>query len=97
MPQGDTAAGGVTDNQARGRFELTENGLTAFADYRLDGDVLLIPHVEAPHALRGTGAAGRLMQGVLDQVRSRGQKVAPLCPYAAAWIRRHPEYEYLVA
>jgi predicted GNAT family acetyltransferase len=87
----------VVDNKQRGRFELTENGLTAFADYREDGDVLLLPHVEAPHALRGTGAAGRLMQGLLDKVRSDGRKVVPLCPYAAAYIRRNPQYEDLVA
>jgi len=89
--------GGVVNNHARRRFELTENGLTAFADYREDGEVLLVPHVEAPHALRGTGAAGRLMQGLLEQIRRDRKKIAPLCPYAAAYIRRHPEYEDLVA
>lgn len=93
----DQDAAGVIDNRARHRFELTENGLTAFADYREDGGVLLIPHVEAPHALRGTGAAGRLMQGLLEQVRRDGKKIVPLCPYAAAYIRRHPEFEDLLA
>ncbi len=87
----------VVDNTARHRFELTEQGLTAFADYRLDGVRLVIPHVEAPPALRGTGAAGRLMTGVLDQVRERGLKVVPVCPYAKVFIQRHPEYRDLVA
>lgn len=95
----DDAAGfgGVTDNQERRRFELVEQGLTAFADYRLNGDVVVIPHVEAPIALRGTGAAGRLMAGLLDRVRADGRKVLPVCPYAAAYIRRHPEYADLLA
>ena len=87
----------VVDNAARSRFELEEQGLTAFADYHLRGDHLVIPHVEAPPALRGTGAAGRLMTGVLDIIRERGLKVVPRCPYAAAFIQRHPEYQDLVA
>jgi hypothetical protein len=87
----------VVDNPERSRFELEEQGLIAFADYRLRGDRLVIPHVEAPPALRGTGAAGRLMTGVLGIVRDRGLKVVPTCPYAAAFIRRHPEYQDLVA
>lgn len=87
----------VTDNVERSRFELTEHGLTAFADYRRRGEVLVIPHVEAPMPLRGKGTAGRLMAGMLDQVRARGEKVVPVCPYAAAFIRRNPQYEDLVA
>ncbi len=43
----------VTDNTAAGRFELVEQGQTAFADYRLSGERLILPHVEAPPALRG--------------------------------------------
>jgi predicted GNAT family acetyltransferase len=89
--------GGVSDNQERRRFELIEQGLTAFADYRRNGDVLVIPHVEAPIPLRGTGAAGRLMAGLLDRIRAQGLKVLPTCPYAAAYIRRHPEYSDLLA
>ncbi len=87
----------VVDNQASNRFELEEQGLVAFADYRLQGGRLVIPHVEAPPALRGTGTAGRLMTGLLDTARERGLKVVPVCPYAAAFIRRHPEYQDLLA
>ena len=54
------------DNPARSRFELVEDGLTAFATYRRYGALLVIPHVEAPPALRGKGAAGRLMEGLVD-------------------------------
>jgi predicted GNAT family acetyltransferase len=87
----------VTDNTARSRFELIEEGKLAFADYRLKGDVLTLPHVEADPALRGRGAAGRLMAGVLDLARARGLKVTPICGYAVAYIHRHPEYRDLLA
>ena len=86
----------VTDNVARQRFELIEEGKLAFADYRASGDVLILPHVEADPALRGRGAAGRLMSGVMEIVRERGLKVRPVCSYAVAWLERHPEHADLV-
>lgn len=85
----------VTDNPARNRFELEIGGQVVFATYRRQGDTLVIPHVEAPPSLRGTGAAGRLMQGVMELARAEKLKVVPLCSYASAWIRRHPEYRDL--
>ncbi|HSV30185.1 MAG TPA: GNAT family N-acetyltransferase [Candidatus Omnitrophota bacterium] len=86
----------VTDNPARSRFELNVDGKIAFANYRRDGDVLTIPHVEAPPSLRGTGAAGELMKGVMEIARAQGLKVVPICSYASLWIRRHREYHDLL-
>jgi predicted GNAT family acetyltransferase len=87
----------VTDRSDRSRFELIEDGKLAFADYRREGDVLILPHVEADPALRGRGAAGRLMAGLLEQVRADGLKVRPVCSYAVAWIERHPDFQDLLA
>lgn len=79
----------VTDHPERNRFELEEQGKVAFARYRRQDGSLIITHVESPPALRGTGAAGRLMQGVMEAAHAEGLTVVPLCGYAAAWIRRH--------
>ncbi len=87
----------VRDNQAMSRFELEEEGLVAIADYVRRGDVLIVPHVEAPPPLRGKGTAGRLMAGLLAIVRRDGLKIAPTCPYAAAYIARHKEHQDLLA
>jgi len=86
----------VTDNRERSRYELEVGGETVFALYRRHGETLVIPHVEAPPRLRGTGAAGRLMRGVMEIARAEGLKVVPLCGYASAWIRRHREFADLV-
>ena len=87
----------VKDNSPQGRFELIEEGKLAFADYRQAGGVLVLPYVEADPALRGRGAAGRLMTGVLEIARGRGLKVQPICGYAVAFIQRHPQYHDLLA
>jgi predicted GNAT family acetyltransferase len=76
-------------NPAKSRYELEVDGLVAFADYQRSGHRLVIPHVEADPALRGTGAAGRLMAKVVETARAEGLKIAPLCGYASAWLRRN--------
>ena len=87
----------VIDNTTRQRFELDIDGQIVFADYRRDGDIVIVPHVEAPVALRGTGASGRLMEGVLALLRARGERIVPSCSYAAAYIARHSEHQDLLA
>lgn len=81
----------VTDNTAQSQYELPVESETVFARYRRTDGVVAILHVESPVSLRGTGAAGRLMQGIVELARSRGEKLVPLCSYAAAWMKRHPE------
>jgi predicted GNAT family acetyltransferase len=85
----------VRDNRTLQRFELPVDDLVAFADYRRQPGRLVITHVEAPEPLRGTGVAGRLMQGVMEAAKDEGAQVLPLCPYARTWIQRHPEYRNL--
>jgi predicted GNAT family acetyltransferase len=85
-----------SDNTARQRFELVEQGLTAFASYRRSGDRLTIPHVESPPPLRGKGTADRLMRAVAAHAREHALKITPLCSYARAWFRRHPDFSDLL-
>jgi predicted GNAT family acetyltransferase len=87
----------VRDNHERSRFELEIDGQIVFASYRRTGSTLAILHVEAPLPLRGTGAAGRLMQGIMEIARASGAKIVPLCGYASAWLCRHREYAELLA
>ena len=79
------------DNLALGRFELVEQGQVVFGDYRRVGGTVYINHVEAPPALRGTGAAGRFMEALVEAARRDGLTLVPVCSYAVAWLRRHPE------
>ena len=78
------------------RYEMDEQGLTSWADYRLSGDRLYIDHVESPVALRGSGAAGRLMAALAADARARNLRITPICGYAAAWLRRSKAFGDLV-
>lgn len=81
----------MIDNEALHRFEAVENDLAVFANYREHDDRYVLTHVEADPALRGTGAAARLMQAIVDHARDKNLKLIPRCSYAVAWFRRHPE------
>jgi len=81
----------MIDNEALHRFEAVENDLTVFANYRAHDGRYVLTHVEADPALRGTGAAARLMQAIVDHARAKNLKLIPRCSYAVAWFRRHPE------
>jgi len=87
----------VIDNTALSRFELVEQGQTAFANYRHHDGIIVIPHVESPPALRGKGTADRLMRGIIEKARTDGFKIEPWCSYAVAWFRRHPDTKDVLA
>lgn len=87
----------ITENPEKGRFEFDIGGQTVFARYARQGSMLVIPYVEAPPSLRGTGAASQLMTGVMEIARAEGLKVRPLYSYASAWIQRHKQYHDLLA
>jgi predicted GNAT family acetyltransferase len=78
------------------RYEMDEQGLTSWADYRRTAERLIIDHVESPPALRGSGAAGRLMAAVAADAKAKDLKITPICGYAAAWLSRSPEFRDLV-
>lgn len=87
----------LRDVQAAGRLEMDEAGLVVFARYRRRDGRLIIDHVEAPPALRGSGASGRFMERLARLARARGEKIVPICGYADAWLRRSAEYRDLIA
>jgi predicted GNAT family acetyltransferase len=90
-------ASNVRDNTERNRFELEADGHIAFSNYKRADDVLTILHTEVPKELEGHGIGSALIRGVLDNARSQGLKVIAVCPFAKAYIERHPEYADLLA
>lgn len=86
----------VVDNPAASRFELeTPSGL-AQVHYHLNDGVINFTHTEVPAAEQGKGVASQLARGALDIVRARGLRVIATCPYMAAFIKRHAEYQDLL-
>jgi predicted GNAT family acetyltransferase len=88
----------VTDNRDLDRYEAhLGNELAGFVTYRLRPGRITFLHTEVEPELEGRGIGGTLAAAVLDDVRARGLTVIPICPFISSWIKRHPEYEDLVA
>ena len=56
---------------------------------------MTLVHTETPPAARGRGLASQLVQGALDNARSRGLKVVPVCWFVRDYLVKHPEYRDL--
>ena len=57
---------------------------------------ILIKHTEVHPQFEGKGYGSTLIRGILDKARAEGKSVIPICPFAAAFVRRHAEYHDLV-
>lgn len=86
----------VTNNPEHHRFETRVNGILAQVAYRLVDDVITFTHTEVPDSLSGHGIANILAKTALDYARDHELKVIPQCPFVAAYIKRHQEYQPLV-
>jgi len=87
----------IVDNTAKGRYEARlGRKVVGFSTYRRVDDRIVFIHTETDPVVKGQGVASTLAAGALDDVRKRGLKVTPKCPFIAAYIRRHPAYQDLV-
>ena len=88
----------VTDVPERHRYEARIDGqLAAIAEYLPTREFLVFSHTEVLPGFEGRGIATTLVARALDDVRRRRLRVMPLCPFVAAFVRRHPqEYGDLV-
>ncbi len=79
------------------RFHTMVDDHEAEVGYELDGGVMAITHTGVPEAIGGRGIAGELNRAAFEHARREGLRVQPLCAYAAAWVKRHPDYADVLA
>lgn len=84
----------LEDNGAKGRYVIrADNGDEAEMTYsNVSAHLFIIDHTGVPDSFRGQGAGFRLVTRAVEDARAAGKKIIPLCPFAAAQFRRHPEW-----
>jgi predicted GNAT family acetyltransferase len=83
----------VRDNPERQRYELRRDGVLAgFATYHRQPGHTVVLHVEIEPQWERQGLGSALVKGALDDIVARGETITPQCPFAAAYVRRHPSY-----
>jgi predicted GNAT family acetyltransferase len=89
----------VINDPDRSVYEiLTDEGETAgYSAYRLEDDRVVFLHTELEMEFEGRGLGSALVRGALEDVRARGLKVVPRCPFVREYLERHLEYDGLRA
>jgi predicted GNAT family acetyltransferase len=87
----------VRDNPSELRYEaLADERVVGIIRYRREPGLVVLVHSEVDLALEGTGAGSELVRGALADIRARGLRVVPHCPFIIDYLRRHPEEADLV-
>jgi len=87
----------IVDNGDRRRFEIDlGGGVFAFAEYTLPEGKIIFTHTEVPEAYEGQGIGTALIEHALSSARERSLKVIPICPFFAAYMKKHAEVQDLL-
>jgi uncharacterized protein len=97
-PQAAPGEATVVNVPEENRYDLLLNGKRiGLLAYHRRGDRIAFTHTEVSPACEGRGFGSRLVEAALDDALEQGLTVAPLCPFTARYIDRHPKYAGLVA
>ena len=87
----------ILDNPEKKRFEAPIEVKIAFIEYIRAKDAIYLTHTEVPESLGGRGIGSALVKEVLQQIEGEGLLLAPLCPFVAGYLKKHPEWQRLLA
>lgn len=87
----------LKDNTDKHRLELVVDEHKAFIDYKLSDHKLFLIHTEVPSALEGKGVGSAIVQKALEFAKHNQYKVVPLCVFVQAFLKKHPEWNEIVA
>lgn len=85
-------------NEEKKRFELEVENAVAFIEYIQNKDnIIFLTHTEVPSELEGKGVGSAIVSRTLEWIKGQGYTLAPLCPFVAAYLKRHPEWTGILA
>ncbi|WP_394554215.1 GNAT family N-acetyltransferase [Agromyces sp. MMS24-JH15] len=88
----------IERSDERQRYELTQDGeLAGFAAFEEADGVVVFTHTIVLPAFEGRGFGSRLAAFALGDVVERGLRFVPRCPFIAAYVRSHTEFEASIA
>lgn len=82
----------VINNEKRKQFEVDLDGHKAELVYRFRRKTMFFMHTFVPEEIGGRGVASKLASTALNYAKDKGYKIAVLCPFVGAYVKRHPEW-----
>ncbi len=86
----------LIDNAEEKQYEFHIENLITKIEYIKAKNKIFLTHTEVPKSLEGKGIGSALVKAVLEDVQRNEWTLVPLCPFVAAYIKRHPEWRSLV-
>ncbi len=88
----------MVDVPERQRYEAraADGEVVGVASYRRTPGRIVFTHTVVPPEHEGQGVGSVLVAAALDDARTAGRAVVPLCSFVAAYVAEHPEYAGLV-
>jgi len=69
-----------------------EDEVVGYLDYVSEPYQVVITHTVVREPFTGRGYAATLVRTVLEDIRTDGKMVVPVCSYVQKYIREHPEF-----
>ncbi|BDI22633.1 GNAT family N-acetyltransferase [Herbiconiux sp. L3-i23] len=67
------------------------------AQFRPEGDdVWVFTHTVVDESMEGRGVGSALVRAALDGARENGKRIEPQCPFVAAYVRKHHDWDDLL-
>ena len=82
------------DGDSRVRYVVTIEGYAAELPYSKVGDSgnVIADHTGVPEELGGRGVGSALVRYLVEDARTNGFRIMPLCPFVKAQYQKHPEW-----
>ncbi len=74
------------------RFVYSEGENEAEMVYKMRGNTMYFMHTGVPKSISNKKVATELARVSLEYARDQGYKIAVLCPFIEAYVKRHPEW-----
>lgn len=85
----------LSEEGAKGRYEARvagKDGVGELTYSRIAANKIIADHTRVDDSLRGTGVAKALVERLVDDARSEGFTIVPLCSFVRAQSDRRPEW-----
>ncbi|WP_163543049.1 AMP-binding protein [Occultella kanbiaonis] len=84
----------IVRNDAVGQYEIWVGGTRAgIAAFHTEAAGTGFSHTLVDDEFAGQGLGSALARGALDDTVARGETIVPYCPFIAAYLRRHHDYD----
>ena len=85
------------DDQGPGRYTVAVDGAAAGElTYRTIDGRRVFDRTEVDDRFSGQGLGSDLVRQALDDAKTGGLRIVPLCPFVASYLDDHPEDQFLI-